>query len=824
VSAANVLNLKFAGLYNSPNPFSTAPEGSMEIADNVWMPYANVVEPRRGYQSGDAASVQDTVLRLAYYQTQFMVLDSAGNFLLVDPTLSKAGGYTPDGVLNVNDLTATTPFSPPDSETPYRFAHSAESFFFTTSNGVMKIDGIGNYTEVSGGATVTLARSAGFPVPETPEDASATVTGASDWLADGASVRYRVVFGYTDGFGRQVLSAPSAPVIVTNDTGFTGTPGVTVLLPKGGFPSELTYTPTAQLATQVFFQLYRSVSAASGDDPSDELFLVYQKSLSGISPTVHTWSVTDITPDDYCSGSLPLYTNANTGVGIDSSNDQPPSAKEICAFRTFMLYANTTAKHSLSLSLIGTGSPNGLQSGDIFTIGSDSGVSVAFTAGASENVFARQFQVTTSSTAALNIEATARSLCYVVSDWFRNYYDTAGIPVTKLRAVYASDTGDAPGMLYLQEDGIGGEAFYVTVSAHGSTAWSPPLASATGTYSDNERRPARIYYSREGLPEAVPAGVNFFDVGDADDEILRVLVVRETAFIFKKRGGVYTLTGSGPDSFSVQPFDPTVKLIAAETAVALKNSIFLLADRGVLALNESGTSEIASTAADVELQRIMAQCPNYPSAAFAVGYEKDGLYVLALPSSATDTTCSQQFVFNLANPSWSRWTIPGISHGIQCPDTGSLFLGAGTDIWYERKDFASSDYIDPNDTPIECSVKMLPISAGDPLTDKKWHGVVAYFRDAEFSTCNFLFDSDRPTSQVSTTKSGPTPATWGSFSWGEAPWGTPSSKFILRCDIPQAQAVSCTLGVQLDFSVDETPFQLVGLRLAYEPSSEFVRR
>lgn len=900
------IDVKFSGLNTAVNPFSAAPEGAAEIADNVVLRANNLVEPRRGYYTG--------------------VPNPSGNIARTFAWGNRIVTYATNG--DMRDYSDTTfwsstygTYSVPDSSNPIRTATASQNLFWTSSKGVYQLDALGG-----------SALQAGIPAPFPAYYATSNLTAAagSAWLHVGYSVAYRAVLCRYDSHQNLIQSAPSGRLTVTNSgqsipvgnmSKANGSSTVTLTFPANhnlttGYQVDVianageswfvsgTFTATVSSSTVItysdgvnnssgstqtnaftataggvttpvpsfllppglpvngslFAQVYRSVGAQG--TPSDELFKVAEGyylngALGIISPP------TDTTPDSFVIGSPPLYTNANTGQGAATANTQPPLARDLCLFNGYMLYANTTQKQSLALQLIGT---QGLVNGSQITI-----AGVTYTAAATDTFATQQFALVTNSTAAQNIQSTAQNLCDCVN---ANAYNG----LSPVNAQYVSGTLDAPGKIYIQEVGIGGNTF--TASASGLQVFVPDISS-TAASSSNNRAPAALWWSNPGEPWAVPV-VNNAIIGAADQAILRVMLVRQTVFIFKT-DGLYALTGNTPSTWQAVPFDPGLVLWAPESCAVVGNRIFCWTNKGVVYVTESGVQEDIDNPIDRDLWIQIQQSPQYATSSFAVPYESEGWWMWALPTSSQDPANSQQYIFNGKLPSWTRWTLPQVVHGCVVPTasspSGVAVWASGNLLWEERKTLTSADYHDPigqgsvssstnsSNTvvitgatigngdnlwqgttvarvtgvsgttitldgsysfsaasvyvfpAINCFFKILPIVCGDPVRRKRFTNLFASFKVCEAEYINVGFDSDKPSTTTFATFNGNPSSTWGSFPWGGAPWQEAEKNFILRTQPNQTSAESSTLGFTLNIQQADSFWQLQGLKILFDYAS-----
>jgi hypothetical protein len=675
--AQKTLDLEFSGLWTSANPFSKAPGGALETADNVVLRNPSLIEPRRGYEAS-AANPSGNVSRVAPWGGR--VFSFAENGDLRDYSIGT--GWS----------SAYGTYTQPDASSPFRTASAAKTLFFTTASGVKALDKVGGTVLDAG-------------IGPSPFLYGSPDSNGGTWLYAGGSAAYCIVLCRYDASNQLIQSAPSPSAIVSDTPDWpvpagsaakaTGSSTVTVTaggvhpftvgqlitvwfdgaetnFASGTFlvasvpdASHFTYddhqtqstgstvhnvtganfgtlhgvTVTAYLPEPgytgaTFAQLYRSFSTPRGVTPTSEFFLVSEHKLSAAEIALGSFSfASDVTTDTFLSS--PLYTNANSGDGLAASNDLPPLARDLCPVENRLLYVNTTDKHTVELQLIGT---DPLHVGSTIVIAGDT-----YVAGETELFADKQFHLFTSGTAAQNIENTARSLAGVVM----NYNLIATTP--KVLALYTSGPVDPPGKILIQEVGIGGSAFTVNAGTAGQTCWVPDLSVTTNIVtSDNNRQPARVSYSNDGEPWGVPAD-NWSQVGAADKAALRAILVRSTVFIFKE-DGLFTWQFGSDGAPVVTPFDPGLVLLAPDSCAVVGNQIFCLTNRGAVYVSESGVSPAVSKPIERDISYIQANYDQYPSATYGIGYEEEGLYLLALPVSSSDTGCSQQYVFNTNSP------------------------------------------------------------------------------------------------------------------------------------------------------------------------------
>jgi hypothetical protein len=437
---------------------------------------------------------------------------------------------------------------------------------------------------------------------------------------------YRLIWGKRDANNNVLLGAPSPLTAVTNTTGGTRNTQSVATIPSG-------------ITTSHFYQLYRSAATPSASvSPVDQEQLVAEGFPTGTDLTNGYITITDQTPDSLKGESL--YAGSDQ-EGITQANYQPPLAKDFCFYKGSVLYANTSQRQQLKLAIDGVGSPNGVQSGDVITI-----AGVAFTADTSENTATGHFQVFTSGTPAQNIADTTNSFIRVVNRYSGN---------TQVYAYLLSGQSDLPGQMLIEARTAGTATFAVTASANG-TAWTPDLPTSGTTVSSSAQTETNvIYVAKYGQPEAVPLA-NRFPVGAQSNAILRIIPLRDYVVIFTT-DGIYRLLGNTIESFDPQPFDLTTRLVAPESAVPLGNQAWCLANQGVVSISDGGVQSRSTLQIDDKIRELLGQAIDSVAArAFAIGYETDHRYILALPQNENDTFCTQQYCINYFTEAWTRWT------------------------------------------------------------------------------------------------------------------------------------------------------------------------
>lgn len=801
------LTIKIKGLYTFPSDLSEIPEGALSVADNIVIDRDSIAEPRRGlgyltHGSGTQSVFSDPSYRankIFFYQNQILCHYDTNLLAYHDATL----GWT--------NYTGT--FNPPSTTVPVRAAQANQNFYYTTSKGVYKLDvytgtptavGVPQAldTQLSIAATVTPTATTtstssvitavssisgvaigmsitGTNIPSgtyindfnaTTITLSQAATGSgsgitmtigvpSTWLAPAASsglntTGYRVMWIFTDANKNLIQGAPSSFVQVSNVTASTAATIVAFTLPAG-------------ITTAHYYQIYRTAAVANGVTPNDEEGLVYQGAPTAADITYGTLAVLDIVPDSLRGATI--YTAASQ-QGLVNSNVAPPFAYDIAVFRNCLFYGNTSGLQSYNLTLLGTGTPAGIQSGDTITLGG-----VAFTAAATETISTGTFAVAAvvlvtptgtthsnttidtissmtsiavgqsvsgtgipagtfvvtvnggGSSVTLSQAATASSggvtLTFTGDSAAQAIRDTALSLVrvinryasSTLYAYYISGVADLPGMMLIQSRTVGAAIFYA-LSSRG-TCWSPSLpTSGTAQASTNSVNKNFIYYSKSQQPEHVPLG-NYIPVGSADKNILRVIALRDSLFILKE-DGVFYLTGTDASNFQAWPLDYTTSLVGAESAVALNNQIYCYTTQGVVSITQNGVA-IMSRPIEADLTSLIAR--NYTTlqnTTFGIAYESSRAYYLFCISNANDTGATQYWRYNYVTNTWTHSSLSKKCGAVN-PVDDKLYLGnaahAITDV--ENKTLTYSDYADYQSTQTITAVSgtQVTISSSDTI-------------------------------------------------------------------------------------------------------------
>lgn len=525
----------------------------------------------------------------------------------------------------------------------------------------------GTTITVSSPVRVTNSSSIGvtFTAPGTlTMSAAATATHASVTVTYGfgSQVAYRVVWGYTDANQNPIVGAPTQWISITNTNSNTGTVTVQTTIPAG-------------ITTAYFYQIYRSPQTATGSvTPGDSMQLVYQGNPDASDLSNGYISVADIQPESLKGQAL--YTGTDQ-QGISQAYYQPPVCKDACTYYGYTFYAAPSLPQSLSLTFRGIGSPSGVQSGDVITIDG-----INFTAGSSQVVGTNTFKIFSSGTPAQNITNTVNSFLQVVNQ-------------SSTSTVYAyllSGPTDLPGQVQLVVRTPGGDAFTVIASAHGA-AYTPNLTAAATSTSVSY--PNGIMASVQNQPEAAPVANLLPLIGSATSPIRRILPLRDRVVVLKDDGAFF-VTGTSFNNFVILPIDYTTIIQAPDSAVVLNNEVWALCTTGVAAISDNGVKqESFKNINDVISTLFGVAYSTTQQFAFGIAYQSDHKYLLCLPSSSSDVSNTQIYVYNVFTGAWVRWS-RAASAGFINPNDGLFYLAKSdtSQVVKERKTFTYRDFVD----------------------------------------------------------------------------------------------------------------------------------
>lgn len=512
--------LKATGLYLTDNPIS-APAGSLSVADDAVIRRGGVMEPRRGNASDLTTSspvraltsyrgaiigetVAGTLVRresasseLVYsgdytppagtFRTRFaqaksnLYLTSAAGVYRLDaldgtPTLSGA----PVALEGTGATSGTSGFLPSASAVAYRFVWGRRdangNLLLGAPSGrlVVPFNSYAAGTVTLGGeagdVTVTINGTAVGPVTFNTSDAQTALDTITAINANATTSA--LVTATSGGSGVITITADAAgssgdaiTLTASRTAGTATASGAT--LTGGNASRDVVVTapiPSGVTAGVDFLQIYRTETREAVDgDPGEEMALVAEEFPTEADVTAGSFSYTDVTTSP--NGPTGYFTPSQGG--IVGSKDRPPVARDVAFYKGHAFYAVESARQRVQMTLLAVGGSNGLDVGyAVRFIGEEEAWTEDYlaTAGDGESD-SGDFTVTTSGTAAQNIEATTRSLVRAIN------LRSGG----RLYATYASTANDFPGIIIVQARSLSEGPFGI-VGLGATDVWSPALS------------------------------------------------------------------------------------------------------------------------------------------------------------------------------------------------------------------------------------------------------------------------------------------------------------------------------------------------------------
>jgi hypothetical protein len=328
MSSSQFLELKAKGLFTFSNPLSDAvPIGSFASVSNIVVDRNEIIEPRRGFtQYGNTfGDGTDRVKQLINYKDRILrhVLTSL-QYDLNGTFLPFTGDSVSDTGLRIKSIEANG------------------NLYLATLGGIKKLSA----RSASDFPNISIQDAGGVKALDLAAMPNYSTAG---FLLPNSKAAYRIVWGTKDLNENLILGAPSSRTVVYN----LSTTDSAIVDLEFSIPSEIT-------STTYFYQVYRT-GVFQGDikpsvvepvDPGDEMYLVFEETLTAGDIVAGVINVQDTTPEDFRKSGALLYTNPTSGEGIESANEKPPFAKDICLYKNYTFYANTSTLQRLNLAFL----------------------------------------------------------------------------------------------------------------------------------------------------------------------------------------------------------------------------------------------------------------------------------------------------------------------------------------------------------------------------------------------------------------------------------------------------------------------------------------
>lgn len=253
-----------------------------------------------------------------------------------------------------------------------------------------------------------------------------------------------------------------------------------------------------------------------------------------------------------------------------------------------------------------------------------------------------------------------------VTDLARTINDAARAGLVTVRATASPD-----GQLTLERTTLSAAVF--TVKSTKPQAWTPQIGDTVDdtVSSTQDDKPHRVYYSLPDEPEAVPL-LNYIDIGSEKDPIQRLIPLADALMVFKT-DGLYRITGSAPDRWTVTLLDPKLRLVRPEACAVLDDIAYAWTNRGVVKVDETGVRSIIS-AGKIDTELFQAQGAILADDAYhgcrILTSQRHQLVLLTLPNTGLASPLYKStnvYCFAARTGQWTKW--PNVY--IRCGDSGS---------------------------------------------------------------------------------------------------------------------------------------------------------
>lgn len=711
---------------------------------------------------GSYAEPEPTLLRMKFAQlAQSLYWTTSGGLYVLDVvggTARRAGVFAPENFYWIDSAgNGTRLASNPDASGTWFAKNKAVAgrgcIGHKDSNDVVHISKAGDRFVVINPNDVTVA------IGSLVRNANVvTATVSSHNFQKGDIVNLTLTGGDVGNFNttNNTITSVTATTIVWAETAANYTNVAQVTISSGTKTIQWVLFIPPNLSTSHFVQLYRTEeSATAATDPGDEMFLAYERYLTATDISNGYVTIQDTTPSSRLGAALD--SNANSGEGLLGVHETPPLCRDICTWDSRLWGAETTDHHRLQLRMLGTGSPNGIQTGDVIVLDTR-----AYVAGT-------DFTLTTEFTPERNVQRTLHSLASNFNLGTTNDGKT-------FRILMSSDSDETWGKFMIEEDAVGGSAMYAacdraaafaeplptvkavteasssrtsnvvtitTGSAHGlsagqdvmlatsfadanfpagvKTILTVPSATTftyaeagsnanpmTGTYfvcattfkSDNNKQPVR--FSEQGLPESWPLPNALGGLPDGA-EVLRIAPsgTGGSLLVFLKDSSIYRVSGAYP--YVVTRLDDTATLVAADSLVAHAGKLHGLTTQGICTITEVGVGVVGGDVEDAArlIAARIGQGSLDSAVAFGTTYESDRQYLLSCPREeqlhpgVLSSTVTQALAFQSMQGKYAR-PVWERNCGIVFRGPDVLVMGdANTNqLRIERKSLTYTDYAD----------------------------------------------------------------------------------------------------------------------------------
>lgn len=521
-------------------------------------------------------------------------------------------------------------------------------------------------------------------------------TVGTDWFPVGQAAAYRVVHGRMDSTG-EILGAPSGRGILVSTAAGAGQPLLYMHL-----NAACNTGSTPMTAGVDWLDIYRSKTRLYTDgEPDDEMRLIIRYYPTAGEIAGGFVQLYDIVTDDVWERGEFLYTNANTGDvgligpdgapqrGVSLGNETPPKSKAMAMWNNRGWYADVRVRPTYSFSFVALPIV-----GEIIQVDG-----VDYTSIAAGPPGAQQWVIVNTGVLSYDLMMTSSNFVAAVNNYTGN---------TTIYAQYTGTTETDPGNVTLYRRDFGVD-FTVAVS---QDIYYNPQPSQQPT-SEPADFPGRVYFSKDGEPEAVPV-VNYFQIGSITSRIHQIVPRRSYLYCFSD-AGLYRVAGTDENDFSVELVEPRCHLVARETAVTGSDGlIYACCKEGIAQIDDGGVAWIQGpieTAYRFALDRAGEEVAN----TFWYALASPRWQTVAFFISGGSVAPSGGYVWNIPSRAWTRWDFPRLGQVldetrrscacIQATTSKMLFSNGQSStgdarIMFEQLDFNSDYHLEmtPNGT------------------------------------------------------------------------------------------------------------------------------
>jgi hypothetical protein len=657
-----------------------APPGALERANNVVIRRAGSVETRPGVRNGGLKSNLGRPMKLIPYETETVFANSGGEWW----------NYVDNIAIQYNPPNGGAAMSPAlfrDDLIPH--AQARGNLYIGTDLGVVKFTGVPDAT-----TGVDMFSVAGVPIAFT---IGVGAFGAG-WMANNTQARYAAVGVKVDANNLTTRSRPQY-ALFSNTGGGAVNPRVSI---GYAYPTRLFD----------YFEIYRGRTFPTTVTPDDELQLVavlYAPSAIFVDTIVDA------------SRGTTLYTSPSR-EGIEAANDTPPACGAMAVFKGALFCGNTIGPYQQAVSytysstaLSGVAAGIGLRTyGGLSAVGSNQITGMASTVGLERGMIvnAADFPsgtfITNIAGAVLTMSANALSVGVSFSFYDSLSWDGG----TTWRALATISSGASVYPFYGDFSVVGYNILPAVVgytntfvirssrvdalrpsllATHGGE-YSPalPVYGGTPLLAPRDTDKNGLRWSNPDEPEHFPPK-NFAFVGDKKREILALVSTRDALFIFKE-DGIWRLTGAN-GQYRIDPFDLTTRCVLPSSVVPLRNKIYMLSNKGIVAVSDEGVEVVSRPIGDQLKYFVNELTINKPVdggyyfdgyLGSAVGYagaanERDHEYMLLvynMMSNQASAIARGILVYNADTQAWTSWNFS---------ETGTYAVRPHTLAWHDRE-------------------------------------------------------------------------------------------------------------------------------------------